>query len=131
LSLREDAWNDLGKRRWAMRKLILFLVMAVASLGLVALTPSQAEARYPRYYVGYSYPVYPYPVSYYSGYYPTYYGSAYYAYPTYYPTYSSSYYYTPPVYTGYYYAPAGVVATPAPVYRSYYYYPGVRVYRYW
>jgi len=95
-----------------MRSVILTLVVGAASLGLVTLTPSKAEAGwrnyagYPAYYSRYS-----------PAYYPTYYAPAYQSYyyappaPVY-PLVNSSYY---PTYNSYYYTP------PAPVYRSYYY----------
>jgi hypothetical protein len=60
-----------------MRSLVLSLVLAASSLGLVAATPSKAQAQVP-YYPGYYYYT-PY-------YYPYYY------YPYYYPYYSSYYY---------------------------------------
>jgi len=114
-----------------MRKVFLFLVMAAASFGLFALTPSRAEAAHPRYYAGYSYPTY-YRPAYYgpvnSGYYypPPVYRSYHYPapvyYPTYYPTYTSSYYVAPT--TTYYYAPAPVVVPPRPVVREYVSFPG-------
>src|SRR2546422_5142254 len=95
-----------------MRSLILSLVLGAASLGLLAVSPAQAEAqswRRARPYYGRSYynPGYSYPYSYgypsysYGG--PSYY-SGYYGYtPSYYswPGYRSYYYYSPGYY-GYY-----------------------------
>ncbi|MBY0525525.1 MAG: hypothetical protein K2R98_19125 [Gemmataceae bacterium] len=101
-----------------MRTMILFLVIGAASLGTTALTPSKAEATWPRYYAGY-YPAY----SYYPVYYPAY--RSYYA-PVYTPPVVQSYYYAPPVVQSYYYAPAPVVVTPSPVIRAYY--PGAYYY---
>lgn len=107
-----------------MRKLFLFLVMVVASLGVIGLAPPRVEA-FPRYSVGYYYrppyygPVYPTPV------YPTYYHrSAYYPtyYPAYYPTYTSSYY-VAPAYRSYY-GPAPIVVSPRPMVRGYVAFPG-------
>jgi hypothetical protein len=101
-----------------MRKVILALVLACASIGLVGLTPSKAEARWwnrgyvtSYYYPGYSYyyPSYGYYPSYTYGYYPPasttyYYGMPSYSYGTYYYTPSYSYrYYGPAV--SYYYWP--------------------------
>ena len=103
-----------------MRKLILFLAVALASLGLIGLMPSRAEAQYPRYYVGYRYPTYSYRPAYYRPVYPRYYGAYY---PAYYPTYTS-YYYVAPGYPPYSYAPTPVVVTPRPVVRGYVVYPG-------
>ncbi len=93
-----------------MRCLILSLVLGVASLGLLAVSSSQAEAQFARrwrpaynsyYYPGYTYSSpYGYPSSYYWG-----------------PTYSPGYYsYYSPGYATYSYGWPG--------YRSYYYSPG-------
>jgi hypothetical protein len=100
-----------------MRSLILSLVLGAASLvGLLAISPSQAEAqRFGRrwyrpyssfYYPGYTYSYgYAYPSYSYSWGYPSY--SYYGGYPTYYPRYGTYYspgyssYYTPGYY-GYY-----------------------------
>ena len=35
-----------AERRWMMRKVLLALVLAGASLGLIGLTPSKAEAQW-------------------------------------------------------------------------------------
>ena len=81
-----------------MRKILVALVLASASLGLIGLTPSKAEARWWNrgYVTSYYYPGYSY-------YYPSYSDG------TYYPSYSYGYYY--PGYTTYY----------TPGYTSYYY----------
>jgi hypothetical protein len=104
-----------------MRSLILSLVLAVASLGVVGVTPTESQAQrwfgWRRGYYGG--PVY-YPGAY--AYYP-YYNS--YLYPYAYPSYSYSYtmpyysYYTVPGYSSYYYNPGSY---------SYYYYPGMPYY---
>jgi hypothetical protein len=93
-----------------MRSLLLSLVLGAASLGMLAVSPSRADAQLFRrwavpYYNTYSYPAYtysyPYPTyRYYWG--PTYYYSP--GYPTsysYYPGYAT-YYYATPGYYGYY-----------------------------
>jgi hypothetical protein len=83
-----------------MRALILALALAIGSLGLVAMTPSTADAAwwgrgyygsyYPGYYGGYYggyrpyYSGYAYPGYYYPGYYYPSYGTYYYTYPSYY-----------------------------------------------
>jgi hypothetical protein len=103
-----------------MRSLILSLVLGAAALGIVAATPSQAEAqRWRRWYGGY-YPSYSYGYYYTApgySYYPYSYGS----YPSYsyYPRYSYSYYYTPG--SSYYYP--GMYTPYVPSY-SYGYYWG-------
>ena len=105
-----------------MRSLLLSLVLGGAALGLVAASPSPAQAqwRLRPYYSAYYYPGYSnyytnpsnssywyqnpiYSYSYYSP--PAYYGSYYYtSYGSYYyPSYSS--YYAPRYYSGYYYGP--------------------------
>jgi hypothetical protein len=83
-----------------MRSLFLSLVLGAASLGLVAVTPSQADAQMfwrwrARPYYGYYYAPYGYWNSYYWG--PGYTTSYY----SYYPGYSTYYYATP----AYYYTP--------------------------
>jgi hypothetical protein len=109
------------ERRGAMRKLLLTLVLAAASVGLVGLTPSTAKAQWWRrgYYSTYYYPEYTY------GYYPGY-STYYYSAPSYYsynyavPGYSYGYSYAMPGYSyGTYYAP---------VYRYGYYAPSVSYY---
>lgn len=75
-----------------MRGSLIFVVLFLAALGAIALTPTAASAWW-----GYGYyPYYSYYPTYSYGYYPAYYaGPA----PWYYPYYSYSYY---PVYYGYY-----------------------------
>jgi hypothetical protein len=91
-----------------MRKIVLPLVLFAVALGVLAASPTKADAawwrsRYPSYYYTPA-PAY----TYYSAPYTT----------TYYAPAATSYYYTP-AYTSYYYTPA---------YTSYYYNPGVYVY---
>src|SRR5262249_2734781 len=90
----------------AMRSLFLSFVLGVASLGMLGLIPSEAQAQW-RWRYGPAYQSYYYPGYYYPGY------TSYY-----YPGYSSFYY--NPGYTTYYY----------PGYRTYYYYPGYTTYYY-
>src|SRR5579885_1388304 len=119
------------RHRWEggrdMRSLFLSLVLGAAALGLVGVTPSQAEARWFRggRWSGYYYPSYSY-----GGYYPGYYGSYYY------PSYGS-YYYTPgyatyymPGYGSYYYTPGYSYGYYPATSYYYYYYPGTTYY-YW
>ena len=100
-----------------MRSLILSLVLGAASLGVLAVSASPAEAqRYRRSappYYSYSYPGYAYSYSYANPSYSYYWDNpGYYASPGYYGSY--------PGYTGYYYSPR---------YRTYYT-PGYNSY-YW
>ena len=94
-----------------MRKLLLTLVLACASIGVIGMTPSRAEARWwNRGYVSsYYYPGYTY-----------YYPSSSYFYPGY------SYGYATPGYTLYYYSTpytTSYYSTPAYSYGTYYYTP--------
>jgi hypothetical protein len=116
-------------KEFTMRSLVLSLVLAAASLGLVVTTPSSAQAQwrswrrgysyapayyygypgytYPSYSYGYSNPSYAYyytPYGYNYSYYPGYYNYSYYPSRAYYP--ATSYYPTTtysPYYSGYYY----------------------------
>lgn len=122
-----------------MRGLFLTLVVAVASLGWTAATPSVAEARDgPAFYSsttpvrwyrggsrwrGYSHYYYPRSYGYYGGYYNP--GYSYY----YSPGYNYSYYYNPGYYSPGYYSPGYY----NPGYSNYYnpgYYPGGSYYYY-
>ena len=87
-----------------MKSLFLSLVLGVASLGLLGLAPSQAQAWWQTrsYYPAYSY------------YYPSY---------SYYPSYG----YAAPAYS-YYYGPRATYSYPA---YSYSYYPGYATYYYY
>ena len=99
-----------------MRSMILSLVLGAASLGLVAVSPSQADAQFVRR----SRPVYS------SNYYPGTYSYSY-GYPSY------SYYWGPTYSPGYYsyYSPGyATYSYRWPGYRSYYYSPGYYGY-YW
>jgi hypothetical protein len=108
-----------------MRKLMLTLVLSVATLGSLAVAPSKADAAWGRWRTGYysyypTYSYYPGAYSYYGAPYTTPYYSALY-YPA--PTYSS--YYTPG-YTSYYAPLNRGYYTPG--YSSSYYSPGYYVY---
>src|SRR4051794_13140869 len=93
------------KRSPAMRKFLLTLVLAGATVAMIGLTPSKAEARWwNRGYVSsYYYPAYS------TYYYPSYsYGYSAPAYSSYYsaPVYSYGSYYTPTYTYGSYYTPS-------------------------
>ncbi|HXG09004.1 MAG TPA: hypothetical protein VNK04_04380 [Gemmataceae bacterium] len=93
-----------------MRSLFLSVVLGMVALGILGLTPSDAQARWWRApVVSYYYPVYSY---YYTPafYPPGYVYSSYYVAPAYYPVYTT-YYYTP----GYVYTSGYRVYYPAPV----------------
>src|SRR5579859_3286715 len=115
-----------SERRLIMRSFLCSLVLGLATLGTVAVTPGDASAR-PWRGGGYGYSSYYYPG--YSSYYYTPGYSSYYYTPSYssyyydsddyyYPSDSSSYYYSPG-YSSYYYTPSTSYYTPG--YRSYYY----------
>jgi len=100
-----------------MRSFFLFLVVACASLALLAAAPLPAAANPPATYVYYGDPAYAYPpgVAYYPPTYPTYYYPA----PVVtYPTVGYSYYTT-----GYYPAAYPVRYVRRPAYYGYYSYP--------
>ena len=73
-----------------MRKVLLFLVLAAASCGLIGLTPSRGDAAHPRYHAGYYYPTYHYRPAYYGPVYRSYYYAPPVYYPADYPTYTST-----------------------------------------
>jgi hypothetical protein len=112
-----------GSGRKSMRSLLWSAVVALATLGMWGLAPSQTQAQrwWRGGWGGWGYaPAYSY---YYPGYT--------YAYPAYtysYPAYTTYYYPSYTAYRSYYYTP-GITYTPAystyytPYYRSYYYYP--------
>ncbi len=90
-----------------MRSIVLSLILGAASLGLLAVSPSQAEARlFRRWYPAYSYyyPGYTYSYSYGYPSYSYYWGPGYANYYSYYPGYST-YYYGWPGYRSYYVSP--------------------------
>jgi hypothetical protein len=110
-----------AERRKAMRKLILTLVLVAVTIGVIGLTPSEAQAQrwrrwggpyvssyyYPSYGYSYSYSTPGYSYGYSAPGYTSYYSTMpSYSYGTYYtPSYSYGTYYTPGYSYGTYYAP--------------------------